>query len=287
MSTARRTASGGPTAATSRSTRYSPLDQINADNFNKLEVAWRFKTDSLGPRPEFNLQSTPLMVNGVLYTTAGTRRAVVALDAATGEMLWMHSENEGARGDAAPRQLSGRGLAYWTDGRDERILYVTPGYQLVALDAKTGEPVPSFGKNGVVDLKLDDDQVMDLVTGEIGLHADADRRRRTSSSSAPRIVPGGAPKSKTNEKGYVRGFDVRPASACGSSTRFRSRASSATTPGRRTRGPTPATPACGRRSASTKSSARLPAGRAADRRLLRRPSSRQRACSARAWSRST
>ena len=107
----------------------APLDQINADNFNKLEVAWRFKTDNLGPRPEFNFQSTPLMVDGVLYTTAGTRRAVVALDAATGEMLWMHSEDEGKRGEAAPRQLSGRGLAYWTDGREERILYVTPGYQ--------------------------------------------------------------------------------------------------------------------------------------------------------------
>src|SRR5499427_8293859 len=117
-------------------TRYSALDQINADNFNKLEIAWRFKTDSLGPRPEFNLESTPLMVNGRLFSTGGTRRAVVALDAATGEMLWMHSENEGARAAAAPRQLSGRGLAYWTDGREERILYVTPGYRLIALDAK-------------------------------------------------------------------------------------------------------------------------------------------------------
>ena len=83
----------------------------------------------------------------------------------------MHSEREGARGEAAPRQLSGRGLAYWTDGRDERILYVTPGYRLVALDAKTGTPVSSFGRNGVVDLKQDNDQAMDLVTGEIGLHA--------------------------------------------------------------------------------------------------------------------
>ena len=101
------------------STRYSPLDQINASNFNKLEVAWRFKTDNLGPRPEFNFQTTPLMVNGVLYSTAGTRRAVVALDAATGEMLWMHSVNEGKRGEAAPRQLSGRGLAYWTDGKED------------------------------------------------------------------------------------------------------------------------------------------------------------------------
>src|SRR5207247_4553679 len=137
----------------------------------KLEVAWRFKTDPLGPRPEFNFQSTPLSSGGVLYTTAGSRRAVVALDATTGEMLWMHSENEGARGDAAPRRLSGRGLAYWSDGQDARILYVTPGYRLIALDAKTGALVAGFGQNGVVDLKLDDDQDMDLVTSDIGLHA--------------------------------------------------------------------------------------------------------------------
>ena len=71
-------------------TRYSPLDQINKDNFAKLEVAWRFKTDAHGPHPEFNFQSTPLMVNGVCSTRRLTRRAVVALDAATGELLWMH-----------------------------------------------------------------------------------------------------------------------------------------------------------------------------------------------------
>ena len=79
------------------STRYAPLDQINAANFGTLEVAWRFKTDNLGPRPEFNFQSTPLVVGGVLYTTAGSRRAVVALDAATGEMKWMHSLDEAKR----------------------------------------------------------------------------------------------------------------------------------------------------------------------------------------------
>src|SRR5436305_10779151 len=62
-------------------TRYAPLDQINVGNFNKLEVAWRFKTDALGPRPEFQFESTPLMVNGVVYSTGGSRRAVVALDA--------------------------------------------------------------------------------------------------------------------------------------------------------------------------------------------------------------
>ena len=135
------------------STHYRPLDQINACNFNKLEVAWTFKTDSLGPRPEYRLEGTPLMVGGVLYATAGTRRAVVALDAATGELLWMHSENEGERGEKAPRKLSGRGLAYWSDGNESRVLYVTPGYRLVALDAKTGVPVRGFGENGVVDLK--------------------------------------------------------------------------------------------------------------------------------------
>jgi quinoprotein glucose dehydrogenase len=152
-------------------TRYSPLDQVNAGNFKNLEVAWRFKTDNLGARPEFNLQSTPLVANGVLYTTAGTRRAVIALDAATGEMKWMFSLDEGKRGEAAPRRLSGRGLSYWTDGREERIIYVTPGYQMIALNAATGRPVPTFGKAGIVDLKLEDDQLMDPVTGEIGLHA--------------------------------------------------------------------------------------------------------------------
>src|SRR5688572_17387399 len=138
-----------------RGTRYSPLDQINAKNFNDLEVAWRFKTDSLGTRPEYKLEGTPLVVKGVLYTTAGTRRSIIALDAATGELLWVHRYPEGTRGANAPRQLSGRGLAYWTDGRgDERIIYFTPGYRMIALDAKTGQPVKSFGKDGVVDLKV-------------------------------------------------------------------------------------------------------------------------------------
>ena len=190
------------------STRYAPLDQINADNFNKLEVAWRFKTDSLGPRPEFQYESTPLMVGGKLYSTAGTRRAVVALDAATGELLWVHSENEGQRGANAPRQLSGHGLAYWTDGKEERILYVTPGYRLIALDAKTGNPVPGFGKNGTVDLKLDDDQEIDLITGDIGLHSTPVVARNVVIVGAAHLT-GGVPKSRKNVKGYVRGFDVR------------------------------------------------------------------------------
>jgi quinoprotein glucose dehydrogenase len=148
-------------------TRYSPLDQINASNFDKLQVAWRFSTANLGPRPEYNLEATPLMVGGVVYSVAGSRRDVVALDATNGELLWVHGENEGLRGDDAPRRLSGRGLSYWTDGREQRILYVTPGYRLIALDAKTGNKIPSFGTAGEVDLKLQDDQ-------------DIDHRRRSS-----------------------------------------------------------------------------------------------------------
>ena len=189
-------------------TRYSPLDQINASNFSKLELAWRFKTDSLGPRPEYHFESTPLMIHGVLYTTAGSRRDVIALDAATGELLWVHSENEGERGAASPRQLSGRGLAYWTDGKEERIIYVTQGYRMVSLDAKTGGLITSFGTNGAVDLKKDDDQDIDPMSPEIGLH------------SAPLVVKNvvvvgaagkgeSAPKSYKNVKLYVRGFDVK------------------------------------------------------------------------------
>ncbi len=189
-------------------TRYSPLDQINASNFDKLQIAWRFNTASLGPRPEFNLEATPLMVGGVVYTVAGTRRDVVALDAITGEMQWMHTEKEGARGDAAPRKLSGRGLAYWTNGQQERILYVTPGYRLIALDAKTGIPILSFGKAGVVDLKLDDDQEIDLITGEVGLHAAPTVAGDTIIVGAAHLA-GGSPKSKHNVKGYIRGFDVK------------------------------------------------------------------------------
>ncbi|MDH3235911.1 MAG: PQQ-binding-like beta-propeller repeat protein, partial [Alphaproteobacteria bacterium] len=189
-------------------TRYSALDQINAANFNELQLAWRFKIDNLGPTPEYRFQSTPLMVDGVLYSTAGSRRAVVALDAASGELLWVHRLDEGARGQAAPRQMSGRGLAYWDNGDESRVIYVTPGYQMLALDAKTGQRIADFGDNGIVDLKQSADQDIGPLNGEIGLHA-------TPIVAKDVVIVGAAhrtganPKSMRNVKGYVRGYDVR------------------------------------------------------------------------------
>jgi quinoprotein glucose dehydrogenase len=194
--------------------RYSSLDQINASNFSQLQVAWRFKTDSLGPRPEFKLEGTPLMVNGVIYTTAGSRRAVVALDAVTGELLWMHAEREGARAAASPRQLSGHGVAYWSDGQgDDRILYVTPGYRLVALNAKTGTPIESFATKGMFDLKKDvvfgSGEPIDLVNGEIGLHATPAVTRSGVVLVGSAFKEGYTPKTHNNTKGLVQAFDVR------------------------------------------------------------------------------
>ena len=191
-----------------RSTRYSPLDQVSAANFDTLEVAWRFKTDNLGPRPEFTLQTTPLMIGGRLFFTAGTRRAAVALDAAAGELLWIHSINEGKRGELAARPLSGRGVAYWTDGRDERIFYVTPGYQLVGLDAASGGRLPSFGRSGIVDLKQDDDQEMDPTTADLGLHSAPIVVGDVIVIGAAHLVSG-QPKSMRNVKGNIRGYDAR------------------------------------------------------------------------------
>ena len=193
--------------------RYSPLDQIGASNFSKLEVAWRFKTDSLGTRPEFKLEGTPLMVNGVLYATGGTRRSVFALDAATGEMLWVHGEREGPRGAAAARQLSGRGLSFWTDGKgDDRILYVTPGYRLVCLNAKTGQLIASFGASGLVDMKTfavyGTGQPIDLVEGEIGLHSTPVVTRSGVVIVGSSFREGNAPKTHNNTKGLVLAFDV-------------------------------------------------------------------------------
>lgn len=193
------------------STSYSPLDQIDRNNVSKLRIAWRWKTDNFGPTPEFYYRVTPLMADGVLYTTAGIRRTVVAIDATTGETLWMYRLDEGEREKSAPRRNSGRGVSFWRSkvaGEGSRVFTITPGYHLVALDARTGRPVPSFGKDGIVDLKQGLPRVTDPDKAPVG------------SSSPPVIVndvvvvgtafsAGGAPRSKEAIPGWVRGYDVR------------------------------------------------------------------------------
>lgn len=190
--------------------RYSPLEQINADNVADLEIAWRFNTGKIGPSPDFNNPSTPLEIDGVLYTDMGSTRNVVALDATNGQMLWMWRPREGERYDQAPRKGSGRGVAFWTDGTEKRVIDVTPGYQMVSLDAETGIPDPDFGNNGIVDLYVglrnaDDPR---YPYPDIGL------------SAAPFVMndvivvgaahrTGGRPRSKDNVKGDIRGFDAR------------------------------------------------------------------------------
>jgi quinoprotein glucose dehydrogenase len=188
-------------------TKYSPLDQIDAKNAKELAIVWRWKAENFGPRPDYNWEVTPLMVGGVLYFTAGSRRDVVAVDGATGETLWMYRLDEGERGERAVRTQN-RGLAYWTDGKnDNRILLVSPGFQLVALDAKTGRALPSFGKDGVVDLTegLDRDVVK---PGQIGSSSPAIVIKDVVVVGAA-LLAGTAPVSKTNVPGYIRGFDVR------------------------------------------------------------------------------
>src|ERR1700688_2558858 len=126
-------------------TKYSALDQINAANVKDLKIVWQWKAQNFGKRPDFNWEVTPLMAGGVLYFTAGTRRDVIAVDAATGETLWMYRLDEGARGAVVARAVN-RGLAYWSDGKgDDRILLISPGYQLIALNARSGAPLAGFG----------------------------------------------------------------------------------------------------------------------------------------------
>ena len=188
--------------------RYSALDQINASNVADLEIAWSFDTGSFGPRPETYSVSTPLMVNGKVYATVGATRNVAALDAISGELLWLWRPEEGERFDNAPRKGSGKGLSYYNDNGQETIFTITPGYYLVALDAQTGDPLPSFGAGGYVDLQS-------------GLRRGVGRDDLDIGISFPplvveNIVIAGAahevgmrPLSASNVKGDIRGFDAR------------------------------------------------------------------------------
>jgi quinoprotein glucose dehydrogenase len=187
------------------STRYAPLDQITRDNVKDLQVAWSWKYDNFGGGTS---ETTPLMANGVLYFTVGPRRNVVAVNPGTGETLWTWRADEGERFEKAPRKV-GRGVAYWTDGTNARIITVTPGFQLFALDAKTGIPVRDFGNGGSVDLfkQLDLTTPLDP-TGRIG-NSSAPVVSNGVIVIGPALTQGGTQPNKENVKGDVMAFDVR------------------------------------------------------------------------------
>ena len=189
------------------STNYSSLDLIHKGNVADLEVAWRWRSDNFGASPWANYQVTPLMANGVLFATAGARRAVVAIDATTGETMWMYRLDEGERGNNAPRKGPGRGVALYRSAERDTIFVISPGYELIALDALTGQPRPDFGDGGIVDLKLQLGVALDPVTAPIG------------ASSPPIVVNdvvivgaaftfSGAPASPEALKGKVTAYDV-------------------------------------------------------------------------------
>ena len=189
-------------------TRYAPLDQIDRDNVEDLEVAWIWRSDNFGRGFEFKNENTPLMVDGVLYFTAGNRRAVVAADAGTGETLWVWRFDEGAR--AFGGRSGSRGVSYWTDGSEERILTVTPGYQLVALNAATGRPDPNFGEDGIVDLfeQVESDANFDPAIG-ILMNTSPPLVSHDVIVVPTSLANARVPKSMTYVKGDLMAFDVR------------------------------------------------------------------------------
>ncbi len=180
-------------------TRYSPLDQIDASNFNDLEVAWVWRSDNFGPEPEPLLRATPIYVDGILYSVAGSRRTAVAIDPATGETIWTFREPHTKRWEDSMRKNYGKGVAHAEVNGRGMIYLVTPGFFLHALDPMTGEPVESFGKKGKVDL-LDDlgpweHDTQDGLPPEVGY---------ITNSSPPIVVNGVVVVGNSHEQGYYQ-----------------------------------------------------------------------------------
>lgn len=196
-------------------TKYTPLDQIDRDNVHELRVAWTWtsldeelkeRNEVIRELPSFRTYAyevTPLMVDGVLYTTTSLGQ-IAAIDPATGETLWSHDPVLYLEGRPAVHGFMTRGLAYWTDGEEERLLYAAGRVYLMSIDARTGRPDPEFGRGGRVDLKQ-------------GLGRTIDARLYTVSSPpvvvGDVVVVGAAMTEGTGYReappGHVRGFDVR------------------------------------------------------------------------------
>jgi quinoprotein glucose dehydrogenase len=142
---------------THASARYSPLAQITRVNVRQLRVAWRWRSpdhDIMARNPSVETyvnEATPLMIRGVLYVSTSLSQ-VAAIDAATGQTLWVHDPKVWTIGTPPNLGWVHRGVAYWTDGRDERIFIGTGNAYLIALDARTGTPIRSFGTDGRLDL---------------------------------------------------------------------------------------------------------------------------------------
>ena len=187
--------------------RYSSIDQINNKNVNDLEIAWRWKSKDFGNFQEIRNVSMPIMRNGLVFIGVGSTRSIAAIDAENGETVWIWHPNEGDRFSSAARKDSGKGVAYFEDDNEKkRVIVITPGYQLVSLDADTGIADENFGINGIVDLT-------------VGMRTSSKQELDVGSTSPPLVIDdviivgsahkaSFAPASMANVKGDVRGYDA-------------------------------------------------------------------------------
>ena len=187
--------------------RYSSIDQINNKNVNDLEISWRWKSKDFGNFQEIRNVSMPIMRNGLVFIGVGSTRSIAAIDAENGETVWIWHPNEGDRFSSAARKDSGKGVAYFEDGNEKkRVIAITPGYQLVSLDADTGIADENFGINGIVDLT-------------VGMRTSSKQELDVGSTSPPLVIDdviivgsahkaSFAPASMANVKGDVRGYDA-------------------------------------------------------------------------------
>ena len=211
-------------------TRYSPAALIDADNFEDLEESWVWDGASFNAASG---RSTPSYINGRLYTVAGPRRHVVAIDPETGETIWSYREPNTGRWEYSMRKDYGKGVTYaQVDGRD--VIYITsPAFFLTALDAETGRPLEGFGKKVPID-GFPDTGVVDLLA-DLGHEYDpydgiALETGYITASAPPIVVNGVIVVGNSAEQGYNqsriendagRYFGIRRkarVSSCGSST---------------------------------------------------------------------